>query len=137
LVKLSHGEYIAIEKLESKYQNSAFVDNICVYADGMRDYPVAIVKPSEAAVMRWANEKGQKGDFHALVESSKELKTDVLASLQQCAKTAGLKEIEVVKGLYLTADEWTPENDMLTAAMKLKRQNLIPKYKKHIEAIYQ
>ena len=36
LIKLSHGEYIAVEKLEAKYHNSPFVENICVYADGLR-----------------------------------------------------------------------------------------------------
>jgi long-chain acyl-CoA synthetase len=43
LVKLSHGEYIALESLESKYSKSSLVENICVYADSSQPYPIALV----------------------------------------------------------------------------------------------
>jgi len=135
LVKLSHGEYIAVEKLESKYHNSQFVENVCVYADGLRDYPIAIVRPNEANLIKWATERGITDSFHALVER-KDVKAAVLESLQQIAKSANLKEIEVVKNVHLVSDEWTPENEMLTAALKLKRQSVIPKYRKEIDALY-
>jgi len=135
LIKLSHGEYIAIEKLESKYHNSPFVENICVYADGLRDYPIAIVKVSEGATNKWAHDAGITDKFHTII-TRRDFKAAVLQSLQQIAKSTGLKEIEVVKGVVLTDDEWTPENDLLTAAMKLKRQSIVPKYKKEIEEQY-
>lgn len=135
LIKLSHGEYIAVEKLESKYHNSPFVENICVYADGFRDYPVAIVKIAEGSTLKWARDAGINDDFHTIA-SRKDFKAAVLQNLQSIAKSTGLKEIETVKGVVLTTDEWTPENEMLTAAMKLKRQSIIPKYKQEIEALY-
>ena len=43
LVKLSNGEYIALEKLESIYKSNQYVTNICVYGDSDRDSPAAIV----------------------------------------------------------------------------------------------
>lgn len=40
LVKMSHGEYIALEKLEAAYSRSPFLDNICVYGDSQSDFAV-------------------------------------------------------------------------------------------------
>jgi len=33
-------------------------------------------------------------------------------------------------------EEWTPENELLTAAMKLKRENIVKKYKNDIDEMY-
>ena len=34
------------------------------------------------------------------------------------------------------ADPWTPENDMVTAALKLKRQNIVKANKGMLDALY-
>lgn len=36
-------------------------------------------------------------------------------------KTLGLRNIEKISNVALYPDEWTPDNNWLTAAMKLKR----------------
>jgi long-chain acyl-CoA synthetase/cryptochrome len=36
----------------------------------------------------------------------------------------------------LTAEPWTPDNDMVTAAFKLKRQNIVAAFKSQITATY-
>lgn len=100
---------IALEKLESVYKDSPFVQNICVYADSERDFPIALVFPFAKAVQNWADRTGEKGSLHDLCSNAK-LEKDILASLQQAAKAAKLKSIEVVQRVVLTADEWTPEN---------------------------
>ncbi|ORX59043.1 acetyl-CoA synthetase-like protein, partial [Hesseltinella vesiculosa] len=50
LVKLSHGEYIALEKLESVYKAAPGVGNVCVYGDAFCSKPVALILPIEAKV---------------------------------------------------------------------------------------
>lgn len=109
--------------------------NICVYADGEREFPIAIVFPFAKAVQNWADKTGEKGNFHELCEKPK-LQAAILASLTDAAKAGKLKGIEVVQRVIVTAEEWTPENDMLTAAMKLKRANIVARFKKDIAAAY-
>ena len=36
----------------------------------------------------------------------------------------------------LVAETWTPDNDLLTAAMKLKRIPIVPKHKAELDALY-
>jgi len=132
LVKLSHGEYIALEKLESKFSSSKYVDNICVYADSQCDFPVALIVPNRKAVEEWANSKGIHDTFEHLLNRD-DLRSVVLASLSEVAKVSNLKGIEIVQGVYLVHEEWTPENGMLTAAMKIKRQDINAKFKSELQ----
>jgi len=52
------------------------------------------------------------------------------------AKAGKLKGIEVVQRVIVTHDEWTPENDLLTAAMKLKRGPVTNNFKKEVKKMY-
>jgi long-chain acyl-CoA synthetase len=44
-----------------------------------------------------------------------------MQSLNSTWKELGLKTIEKISNIALYPDEWTPENNWLTAAMKLNR----------------
>lgn len=109
LVKLSNGEYIALEKLESVYKTCLFVNNICVYGDSFQPKPVALVVPAEAKIRKLAEEKGlEEKDFEKLCHNEVILK-GVLESLVAQAKKSGLKPAEVLCDVYLTHEEWTSE----------------------------
>jgi long-chain acyl-CoA synthetase len=43
LVKLAHGEYIALEKMESIYKGSKYLLNMFVFADSYKEYATAVV----------------------------------------------------------------------------------------------
>lgn len=110
LVKTLHGEYIALEKLESVYRSSPVVGNICVYAAQDQDRPVAIIVPIEAALKKVASENGIEGDgLESLVHNEK-LKSIILGQLQTAGRAGGLKGIEIVSGVVMSDEEWTPQN---------------------------
>jgi len=60
LVKLAHGEYVALENLESIYGTSPFVspNGICIYADSFEDNIVAVLIPQKTYVETYAKENG-------------------------------------------------------------------------------
>jgi len=68
--------------------------------------------------------------------TSKAAEKLVLAGIVEAAKKAHLKDIEIVKSVILVSDEWTPDNGLLTAAMKLQRAKVYAKYKDQIEKAY-
>jgi len=136
LVKLSHGEYISLDKLETKYKDSMFVNMLCVYGNSDRDFPVALVLPNEKYLTQWADSEGVT--YHNLEDlcNNERVTQKVLASMDEVAKRNNFKSTEIVKGISLIHDEWTPENGFLTAAMKLKRTSIYDKYKDQIEEAY-
>lgn len=111
LVKLSHGEYIALEKLESVYKTALGVQNICVYADSLCNKPVAIVIPLHQSLEKMAKELGLEPhlSFTELCHSP-QIKKAFLDELHKQGKAAQLKPIEIVADIYLTDEEWTSEN---------------------------
>lgn len=175
LVKTLHGEYIALEKvrtikvktrvaltcfftsqLESIYRSTPVVGNICVYAASDKAKPVAIVFPVEAALKNLAQQNGisVKG-FDELTHDAK-LNAIVLKEMQAQGKTGGLGGIEIIDGVVLTDEEWTPQNvsarnarcwpddkitdlylqGLVTSAQKLNRKAIMDKYKVQIEQAY-
>ena len=43
-------------------------------------------------------------------------------------KKNGFKSIEMLQAVVLTADEWTPESGLVTAAQKLQRKKIAQRY---------
>ncbi|KAI8613677.1 hypothetical protein BC830DRAFT_1131009 [Chytriomyces sp. MP71] len=139
LVKLSNGEYIALEKLESTYKVAAVVSNICVHADSEQTYAVALIFPIEAQLRQLAATinvpDAENVDFAELCEN-KEVRAEVLKTLKGIAKSVGFKPAEVVGQVWLCHEEWSPVNGLLTAAMKLQRKAIQNRYKKEIASMY-
>ncbi|KAI9372105.1 hypothetical protein BJX61DRAFT_467249 [Aspergillus egyptiacus] len=136
LVKTLNGEYIALEKLESVYRSSPVVGNICVYAAQDQDKPIAIIVPVEVALKKIASENGIEGDTVETLVHNKKLQGIVLRQLQTAGKASGLKGIEIINGVVLSDEEWTPQNGYMTAAQKLQRKKIINRYQKEIDQAY-
>jgi long-chain acyl-CoA synthetase len=137
LVKSLNGEYIAIEKLESVYRSTPVVANICVYADASQAKPVAIVVAAEPALRALAGRLGLDASLHpGELVHDKKVRAAVLAEMQAKGRAGGLTGIEIIDGVVLTDDEWTPQNELLTAAQKLVRNRIVARYDKEIKEAY-
>lgn len=123
LVKTLNGEYIALEKLESLYRSSPVVGNICVYAAEDQAQPVAIIVPVEAALKKVAEENHIKsGETLETLVQNKELNSAVLKQLQSAGRAGGLKGIEILSGVVLSDEEWTPQNVSFSSTVILRLQ---------------
>ncbi|KAF7956823.1 hypothetical protein EAE96_004149 [Botrytis aclada] len=136
LVKTLNGEYIALEKLESIYRSATVVGNICVYADQQRTKPIALIVPAEPALKKLAEKIGVSGSSLEELVHEKKIQDAVLKELQQAGKAGGLSGIEIIEGVVLSDEEWTPQNGLVTSAQKLQRKAILEKYKKEVESAY-
>lgn len=135
LVKLSHGEYVALEKLEAQYKTSSYVQNMCIHADPLESHIVAIIVPVPRDLTALAETLGVKGDLDQICSDAK-VTQQIAKEMRDIAQQAGFKGAEILKALVLVPGEWTPENEMLTAAQKLKRKQIVQAYSKHIDKMY-
>lgn len=137
LIKPPHGEYIALEKLESVYRNCPYVMFICVYVDSTHSECVALIHPNRAKLLEWAQSTGhaKADDFNALCDDP-EVANFMLKQLRSTGLSQNLKSIETVRKVKLLSEEWTPQNNMLTAAMKLNRNVVLEMSRDYINQMY-
>lgn len=110
LVKTLNGEYIALEKLESVYRSAHVVANICVFADDSKSKPIAIIVPAEPALKKLASSNGIEGSTIEELVHNKKLQGAVLKELQAAGRSGGLAGIEIIEGVVMSDEEWTPQN---------------------------
>ncbi|KAK9924321.1 hypothetical protein M0R45_032698 [Rubus argutus] len=136
IVKLQHGEYISLGKVEATLITSNYVDNIMVFADPFHNYCVAVVVPVRQALEKWAQEAEIKyNDFSELCGKA-EAVSEVQQSLAKAAKAGKLDKFELPGKIYLASDPWTPESGLVTAALKIKREQIKSKFRSEIEKLY-
>ncbi|KAF2705647.1 acetyl-CoA synthetase-like protein [Pleomassaria siparia CBS 279.74] len=136
LVKTLTGEYIALEKLESVYRSAPVVANICVYAASDKSKPIAIIVPAEPALKKVAAEIGVGGDSLEELVHDEKLNSAVLKQLQSAGQKGGLASFEIIEGVVLADEEWTPANGLTTAAQKIQRKPILQKYEKEVNKAY-
>lgn len=107
LVKMQGGEYVALEKLEAVYRGSRYVNNMMVYADSEHARPIAVICPNEKEL---ASKAADLGVGEHRMHSDEKVRGAVLKDLLAAGKQAGLSGMELVAGVLIVDDEWTPAN---------------------------
>lgn len=137
IVKLQHGEYISLGKVEAALTSSDYVDNIMVHANPFHNYCVALIVPSRRILEKWAQEAGiQHQNFSELCNEADAV-SEVEQSLSKVAKASRLDKFETPAKIKLLPDPWTPESGLVTAALKIKREQLKSKFKDELQKLYE
>ncbi|XP_071725995.1 long chain acyl-CoA synthetase 8 [Rutidosis leptorrhynchoides] len=136
IVKLQHGEYISLGKVEAALASSKYVENVMVHADPFHTYCVALVVPARQVLEQWAKDAGISYQDFAELCDKKETVSEVQQSLTKAAKDAKLDKFETPAKIKLMPDPWTPESGLVTAALKLKREQLKSKFKDDLDKLY-
>ncbi|KAG1301542.1 hypothetical protein G6F64_011704 [Rhizopus arrhizus] len=133
IFKLSQGEYIAPEKIEGVYQKHELVAQAFIYGDSMQSSLVGIVVPDKDTFPSWAKAKFPSVEN---IYESDEVKTAFLKTVTAYGKESDLKGFEQMRAVYLTPNEFTIDNELLTPTFKLKRETAKKVYQSEIDNLY-
>ncbi|KAG5526555.1 hypothetical protein RHGRI_032735 [Rhododendron griersonianum] len=136
IFKLSQGEYIAVENLENTYSRCPLVTSIWVYGNSFESFPVAVVAPDRKALVEWAANNNQTGDFKQLCENLKARKY-ILDELNSTGQKNKLRGFEMLRAVHLEPNPFDIERDLVTPTFKLKRPQLLKYYKDCIDELYE
>lgn len=133
LFKLSTGNYIAPQQVENIMKESPFIEQIMVVGENER-FCSAIISPNFEHLKNWTK----------LHEITQESKTELVINEQVLNKyheeieelNFDVDPVMTIKKFIVVPDEWAPDTGELTPTLKLKRDFILKKYKKEIEAIY-
>ena len=135
IFKLSQGEYVAVEHVESVLKKNTLFDQIWVYGNSFENFLVAVVVPNEAQVLAFAEENKLAGDYAELCADDK-VKKFVQDELTKTGRAGKLKGFEIAKAVHLTAVPFSVEDDLLTPTFKMKRPQFLKFFKAEVDAMY-
>jgi long-chain acyl-CoA synthetase len=113
--KLANGKYVSPGPLEERLKLSPLIANVFICGENRPGNVALVVPAAEVGVDAAAREA---------------ISTD-LAKL-----SAGWRGYERVTAFALLEEDFTQANDMLTPSLKLKRRNIVARYRDDIERLY-
>ncbi|CAL6035732.1 Long_chain fatty acid CoA ligase [Hexamita inflata] len=122
IVKLSQGEFISINHIENTISKSRYVESVFLYANRYHSYTLAVVLPNEQYFQQNGFAKGE--NLSRSAAAIKMLTEDVKRICKECQ----LKSFEIPKVILIENEPWTPDNGLLTPALKIKRPSCSAKY---------
>jgi len=150
IFKMSQGEYIAAEKVESVYGKSSCVGQIWVYGNSFQSFLLAVVVPNMDSTIAFLKEQSlwtvKSGEeLHTAFQrictkEKKSVKAWVASKLKE--QETSLKGFEKVRDVLLEMEVdkdgngFTVDNDCLTPTFKLRRPFLLVRYREALRQLY-
>ncbi len=128
--KLETGKYVMPSPLEEELKLSHFIANVMLYGEN-RPYNVALVVPDLEAVKKWSSERGFE-----LVDMASDERVRTLIEVELTQRSRGFKSFERPRRYAMTLEDFTTDNDLLTPTLKLKRRNVLARYRDVLEALF-
>lgn len=133
LIKTSGGKFIAPQPIENSLKHNALVSEAVIVGD-KRKFPAVLLVPYFPLLQDWARQNQVTFDSRGdLVANSRvqALYDGIVADLNQT-----LARFEKLKKVVLIPDEFTADNGLLTASMKLRRRAVEEHYRDKIDLLY-
>jgi long-chain acyl-CoA synthetase len=133
LIKTSGGKFIAPQPIENSLKLNPLVGIPAILGD-RRKFASVMISPNFAALEEWAREN--EIAFTSRAELIGDPKVQALYEGIVAGINGNLARFEKLKRVLLVADEFTPDNGVLTPTMKLRRRVIEERYKKQIDDLY-
>ncbi|KAH9030628.1 acetyl-CoA synthetase-like protein [Lactarius pseudohatsudake] len=142
IMKLSQGEYVALEKIENVYSRIPVAMQVFIHGSSLKSYLIGVVVPEPVQFATFASRVLERRIDPEDVKVLKELCTDsriadvMLAELNKVAAKS-LKGFEQLKRIHLSLDPFTVDDNTLTPTLKLRRRDAYNKYKVVLDSLYE
>lgn len=133
MFKTSGGKYIAPQVMENKFKESRFIEQIMVVGDGEK-FAAALIQPDFLFLKEWCNlKKIEVSTNESIITNPKVIEryTEEVETLNK-----NFAHYEQIKKFELIPQPFTIDGGELTPTLKLKRKNVLAKYKSLYDKIY-
>jgi long-chain acyl-CoA synthetase len=128
--KLENGKYVVPSPIEEQLKLSPYINQIMIEGTN-KPFNVALIVVDVESLDEWCEENGVDKEGRLENPEVRELFSDELKRWGN-----NLKGYEHPRKFKLIDEEFSPENDMLTPTLKLKRRVIMEEYGDDIEALY-
>lgn len=132
--KLANGKYVSPGGLEERLKLSPFIVEVMIYGEG-QTHNVALVVPDLESVRIWAAKEGLAlGDDADALRADRKVREKIAADIQ--ALSQEFRGYERIGGIALLPEGFTQQNGMLTPSLKLKRREIVARWRLEIDRLY-
>lgn len=141
-MKLSQGEYVALERIENILSAAPIIAQVLVYGQSLQSYLIAVVIPDPVNLARLASpiigKEIDSTDTAALDEAVRDERVvkAILDILTKESTKSGSKGYEHIRRIHVSNDLFSMEDGTLTPTFKIKRKDAAAKYQKELDALY-
>lgn len=135
IFKTSGGKYIAPQAIENLFKQSTLIEQIVVLGEGQK-MPIAIIQPNFLNLqieLQKENIQISQDDLNSLVSHTKIIS---LFNELKRKKNKALGQWERIKQLVIVPDIWSVDNALITPTFKVRKNQVIEKYKDLIDKVY-
>ena len=118
--------------MEAALKMCPLIENAFVYGDIYATELVALISPNQKAFEELSRQMDKNNMTIEEKCNDKQIESTYLEAIVDVSKQSSLTKIEIPKRIKIVPDVWSPDNDILTASMKLKRQNVMKKYNQEL-----
>jgi len=134
IFKTSGGKYIAPQAIENKFKESRFIEQIMVMGEYQK-FPSALIVPNFEYIKEWLKHKeidasGLNTEIINMPEVIAEIQNEVDCFNENYGSW------EKIKKFTLLPNEFSIEGGELTPTLKLKRKQILEKYQREFNDIY-
>ena len=129
--KLENGKYVVPGPIEEQLKLSPFINQVMIEGTN-KPHNVALIVVDEESLVEWCEKNDVPREEMLEHHKVRQLFRDEIERV-----SSGIKGYEKPEQFALLDEEWTPENDMLTPTLKLKRRVVMEEYGDLIEALYE
>ena len=133
LIKTSGGKFIAPQPIENALKLNPYVGVPAIIGD-RRKFPAVMISPNFTSLEGWARENGIAFKCRADLVANSKVQSLYEGAVEEINRN--LARFEKLKRVIVVADEFTPDNGVLTPTMKLRRRVVEERYKKQIDQLY-
>lgn len=133
--KLENGKYVVPSPLEERLKLSQYIANVMIHGAN-KPYNVAVIVPDMVELREWAKkpENGINDTSDDALLADPKVRNLIRQEVEQYSQE--FKQFEKVLKFDLLKDDFTTQNGMLTASMKLKRREVLKSFGEKIERLY-
>ena len=112
------------------------IENACICTSAHSNNIVALLTPNDKQLSLLADQLGKSYLTRQEICNDPEVLNLIQKTIEEQCLESGLHRRETPVRIYLSTEEWTPDNELLTAAMKLKRKNVLKHYQTQIDELF-
>lgn len=133
IIVLAGGDNVSPTRIESLLTLKSEISQAVIYGD-KQNFLSALIVPNEDFMHSWAEEHNVSADLAVLCQN-KEFHREIMEAVDRVSR--GLPALEKIRKIAIAPEDFTQENGLLTATLKVRRQLIINKYQHIFDSLYQ